>query len=95
MTRQGTEIEVEVVEIDGIVPAVPPDRHVRGAAARGDWQDWRQWQGKVTRTDSRWWPLWVVLGTCAMVLVATAGLVVGVVFLILRGFARMLRRLIG
>ena len=55
MTQQSTEIEVEVVEIDGVAPAMTPERAPSPAGMRGEWQDWRHWQGRVSRLDSRWW----------------------------------------
>lgn len=93
MTHDPQSIEVEVVEIDG---AAPPARyHPRDepqAQPRPQWQDWQQqWQGRVRTLDSRWWPLWVVLGAIAVVLLLTFGLVIAVVFLIFRiisGFFR-------
>jgi hypothetical protein len=84
MTQQSTEIEVEVVEIDGVTPVATRDRAVDHPPPRGDWQDWRQWRGQVSRLDSRWWPLWVILGIIALSLFLTVGLVLGVVFVIIR-----------
>ena len=94
MTKEATEIEVEVVEIDGVTPVVP---QVRAGEARpqGNWQDWRQWQGKVRRLDSRWWPLWVFLGIIALALFLTVGLVLAVVFLVVRLFVGILRAIFG
>lgn len=84
MTQETTEIEVEVLEIDGVAPMppkeIPPPR-----------DDWRQWGGRVRRFDSRWWPLWVVLGGIALFLALTLGLILGVlyaVFCIIRGLFR-------
>ena len=95
MSQQATEIEVEVVEIDGVAPA-SPEMHTAGTAQpRGDWQDWRKWQGRVRKLDSRWWPLWVFLGVIAVALALTVGLVIGVIFLIFRiltNFARAVLR---
>jgi hypothetical protein len=91
---QATEIEVEVVEIDGkpadtMTPAThrdlhePPGTNGRNPAG-ADWQDWRQWQGRVRTLDSRWWPLWVLLGIIVLALLLTVGLVVAVVVLLIR-----------
>ena len=91
MTREPTDIEVEVVEIDGVLPPAP-----RAAAeARGDWQDWRSWHGRVRRLDSRWWPLWVVLGIIAVALLVTVGLVLGVLLLVARTVMKILRAILG
>ena len=90
MTRDETQaIEVEVVEVDGITQ---PARFEPTADAPQR-QDWRQWQGRVRTFDSRWWPLWVLLGIIAVVLMLTVGVVVAVIFVIfrvLRGITRML-----
>jgi hypothetical protein len=91
MSQQATEIEVEVVEIDGVAPAVTQAKTGEPAQQRGDWQDWRKWQGRVRKLDSRWWPLWVFLGVIAVALVLTVGLVIGVIFLILRVLANLVR----
>jgi hypothetical protein len=87
MPQETTEIEVEVLEIDGVAPAPPKET----PQSQAEWQDWRQWGGRVRRLDSRWWPLWVVLGGIALFLALTVGLVLGLlytVFRIIRGFFR-------
>jgi hypothetical protein len=91
---QTTEIEVEVVEIDGkpadsMTQATHRElRESPGANGRDpagtDWQDWRQWQGRVRTLDSRWWPLWVLLGVIVLALLLTVGLVLAVIFLMVR-----------
>lgn len=91
MTKETTEIEVEVLEIDGVAPAPP----MENPQSQADWQDWRQWGGRVRRLDSRWWPLWVVLGLIALVLALTVGLVLGVVFLIFRIIGKIIRAVFG
>ena len=94
MTKEATEIEVEVVEIDGVAPLarkVPAEE----SQTRGDWQDWRQWQGKVRTLDSRWWPLWVFLGIIALVLFLTVGVALAVVFLIVRVCMKVIRAVLG
>ena len=91
MTQQSTEIEVEVVEIDGVAPVVSPERAPSPARVRGEWQGWRHGQGRVSRLDSRWWPLWVFLGIIAVGLFLTVGVVVGVIFLIVRLMMNLIR----
>lgn len=95
MTNEVTEIEVEVLEIDGIAPVVAQERSAESPQPQGDWQDWRQWQGRVRRLDSRWWPLWLFLGIIAVGLALTVGLVIAVVFLILRVFLKIVRAILG
>ena len=91
MTEEAKEIEVEVVEIDGIAPVAAKDRAEENPRREDDWPDWRQWQGRVTKLDSRWWPLWVFLGAIALVLMLTVGLVVAVVFVIVRLCLKLVR----
>ncbi len=52
---------------------------------------WQNWQGRVRRLDGRWWPLWVLLGAVALVLLLTLGLVVGIVLVILKILGRLVR----
>jgi len=95
MTQQSTEIEVEVVEIDGVAPVVTPARDPSPVRVRGEWHAWRHWQGRVSRLDSRWWPLWVILGIIALGLFLTVGLVIGVIFLIVRLCLNLIRTLLA
>ena len=88
MTKEATEIEVEVVEIDGVAP-IAPQAPAGGSRPQKPWQDWRKWTGKVRTLDSRWWPLWTILGIIAVVLLLTAGLLLAVVFLVVRLFIRI------
>lgn len=90
MTKEATEIEVEVVEIDGLAPVAPQVR-ADEAPPPNDWQDWRQWQGRVRTLDSRWWPLWVFLGIIALALLLTVGLVIAVVFVIANLLIKLMR----
>lgn len=95
MMQQATEIEVEVVEIDGVAPTVPQAQAGgREQQQQGDWQDWRKWQGRVRKLDSRWWPLWVFLGIIAVALALTVGVVFGVIFLIFRILANLVRAIL-
>ncbi len=90
MTTQSQAIEVEVVEIDG---ATPPARFEtpEASAPRQSWQV--NWQGRARKLDSRWWPLWVLLGALAVVLLLTVGLVLGIVFVIFRTLRGIIRAL--
>jgi hypothetical protein len=95
MPPETTEIEVEVLEIDGVAPTTPPgsDTAIRPSPAAG--QDGRNWHGSVGGLGSRWWPLWVVLGIIAVGLALTVGLVLGVVFLIARVILKIVRAIVG
>ena len=88
--KEATEIEVEVLEVDGAAPVV--SQPVPGASRVRD--DWRGWQGRVRKFDSRWWPLWVILGIVAVGLLLTVGLVLAVVFVVFRLFVRLVRALL-
>jgi sensor domain CHASE-containing protein len=92
MTIPSQAIEVEVVEIDG---AAPPARFEtpEASAPRPSWQT--DWQGRVRKLDSRWWPLWVLLGAVAVVLLLTVGLVLGIVFVIFRILRGIIRAIFG
>jgi len=86
-----TEIEVEVLEIDGVAPMVPHLRAGEGAPPQEDRPDWRGWPGRIRTLDSRWWPLWMLLGIIALGIALITGLVVGVIYLIFRVILKILR----
>lgn len=93
MTTEPQAIEVEVVEIDGVAP-------LARAAQREDFPErqqppWQNWQGRIRTLDARWWPLWVALGLIALSLLLTVGVVIGVVFVIFRIIAGVLRAIFG
>lgn len=83
MIQEPEAIEVEVVEIDGITPAARPEVQA-DSPPRQSWSNWQSWQGQVRRLDSRWWPLWVLLGAVAVLLLLTVGVFLGIIFLIIR-----------
>jgi len=89
MTKHGSEIEVEVVEVENTIPA-----EIRQPETiKTQEPEWRQWQGRVRRIDARWWPLWVIPGIILLLLLATVGVVIGVlvaIFLLLRNLVRAL-----
>ncbi|MGL4400000.1 MAG: hypothetical protein ACRCXD_09035 [Luteolibacter sp.] len=90
MSQESQAIEVEVVEIDGIIPAASTESRA-DAPPRPPGRDWPSWQGQVRRLDARWWPLWVLLGTVVALLLLTVGVVLGILFLIYRIIRGMLR----
>jgi hypothetical protein len=85
MKPEADEIEVEVVEVDGVAPVASAAPQETDARSR--------WHGRLRRLDSRWWPLWVVLGGIALSLLLTLGVVVALVFVALRLVSRLLRAL--
>ena len=93
MTNESQAIEVEVVEIDGVAPlARSQSREEVPPQQQRQWQDWQQWQGRIRTLDSRWWPLWVILGTVGVLLLLTFGVVIFVIFRILSGIVRAIFR---
>jgi hypothetical protein len=92
MKPEAREIEVEVVEVDGVVPAAA-DEPAPESRVQPEWPDWRSLQGRVRTLDARWWPLWGLLGMVALFLLLTLGLVIAVVYLMVRLISRMLRAL--
>jgi hypothetical protein len=85
MSGNEPTIEAEVVEIDGVAVEPRPVREER----RGDWKGserWSTWQGRVQRLDSRWWPLWAILGLAALVVAVAVGMCVAVLFIAYRIF---------
>jgi nicotinamide riboside transporter PnuC len=52
-------------------------------------------RGKVVRLDRRWWPLWVLLGIVAVVLLLTVGVVAAVVLIVIRILGGVLRWFTG
>jgi hypothetical protein len=90
MSKQASEIEVEVVELENKLPASPrggTDTQTCGPEQRA----WRQWQGRLRRIDARWWPLWAIPGLALLVLLAAVGLLIGVLFVIFLGVRNLLR----
>lgn len=87
MTTESQAIEVEVVEIDRTTPPAKFDRREDRPPRR----PWQNWQGQVRTLDSRWWPLWLVLGAIAILLMLTVGLFLGIIFLIFRILRGILR----
>ena len=93
MNHEPQAIEVEIVEIDGIAPPAKFDRSDASSSdpSGREQPKWKQWRGRVQQLDSRWWPLWVILGAIMIVLLLTVGLFLGIIFVIflaLRGIAR-------
>lgn len=91
MTREATEIEVEVVEIDGVNTQMARTPESGPVPARGVWTG-----GMLPRAKwPRWWPLWVLAGALALGFALTFGLfialIVGAVLLVLRLVRALLR----
>ena len=82
MSGNEPTIEAEVVEIDGVAVEPEPVREASGTGA--PWVRWGTWQGQVKRLDMRWWPLWLVLGFIALVVVVAVGMVAAVLIITFR-----------
>jgi len=78
-------IEVEVVEIDGVAPSIPSAPREEELTGRGaPWSNWQNWSGRVKQLDSRWWPLWVILGILMLGLILTVGVFFAIIYVIAR-----------
>ena len=83
-------VDVEVTEIDGVTheadaPAAGGPTRQKPSPGAMPGQGWRsEWAGRVRTLDSRWWPLWVVLGVIGVVLAVTVGLVLALIYLVFR-----------
>ena len=96
MSTESQAIEVEVVEVDGIVPAARPiGREEIPRPEAGSGATWRGLQGRVLKLDSRWWPLWVFLGILGVLLLLTFGLVIGVLFVVFQVVRKVFRAIFG
>ncbi len=96
MSTESQAIEVEVVAVDGIVPAARPARREESARPEtGGGASWRGLQGRVLKLDSRWWPLWVFLGILGVLLLLTFGLVIGVLFVVFQVVRKIFRAIFG
>lgn len=85
MSEETQTIEVEVVEVDGVVPSAKVEPQATDSPQR-------PWRGAVRKLDRRWMPVWILLGAIAFVFVVVVGIVVGigvVIFRILRGIVRL------
>ena len=93
MNREIKDIEVEVVEIDGVetVSTKPLDEEILPSHG---WQARRQWSGRIGHLNTRWWPLWVILGIVALALFLTAGVAIGAIFLIVGVLVKLLRAIL-
>jgi hypothetical protein len=79
---ESVTVEVEVTEIDGVTVEADPPPPTSESSAKSN--GWTGWSGRVRTLDSRWWPLWVVLGIIAVVLALTVGLVLAAIYLVFR-----------
>lgn len=83
MIRENQSIEVEIVEIDGVSPhSKMSSLNEVGTNYRP--QGWGGFRGKVGKFDNCWWPLWAVVGIIAFSLLLAGGLIIGIIFLIIR-----------
>jgi hypothetical protein len=79
--KEQEAIEVEVVTIDGIAPVQKSSSADQEKIPRtGKPFEWEKWFNRIRKLDGRLWPLWVVLGAIALVLLLTVGLVAGVLY---------------
>jgi len=94
MTPESPEIEVEVLEIDGVAPAGLRVRPEEAPPTPDAWTAWPHGTGRVVRRfDRRWWPLWGLLGIVALGVLLTVGLVFGLLWWIVRSLLNAVRAL--
>jgi hypothetical protein len=93
-------IEVEVIAIDGAAPppktdaadGIYPDDGPPGGQA---WTHWQSWPSQARNLHPLWWPVIIVAGGILLVVFLTAGLLLGVLFVIYRIVRDLLRVLFG
>lgn len=95
MPDESKEIEVEVVEIDGVTQSarVPEPEPAPREPARSGARSWHYRFNKHYQASSLWWPLWVLLGIIALMLAATVGVALAIlygIFLVLRSIVRLI-----
>lgn len=93
-------IEAEVLEIDGQRPAPAqspePGAQDRARSSSNPWGGtWNSLRGRVVKLDRRWWPLWVLLGIVAVIVLGVVACVAAVVFTVIRILVGILRFLTG
>jgi hypothetical protein len=77
-------VEVEVTEIDGTNTRNERPQPTPQPTGRRNNHWTAGWGGRVRTLDARWWPLWLLLGIVALVLVLTVGLVLAIFYLAFR-----------
>lgn len=88
MTQESQTIEVEVVASESSIPSTQPEIPEDPTYRR---PQWKNWPGQVRQLNSRWWPLWILLGIIGIGLLLTIGVVFALIFLIFRFFRNFLR----
>ncbi|MGA0846553.1 MAG: hypothetical protein ACO3RV_08445 [Luteolibacter sp.] len=98
MSQEPQEIEVEVVELKHSTSSQKPrdPQHAKRDPGEGILGDrlWN-WQGQARKINPRWWPVWLIPGLllCGIAAVMAVALgVLAVLWLLLRGFIRLLIR---
>jgi hypothetical protein len=93
MTRNDEPaIEVEVLEIDGAAPPPPTVAAATDEEIYQDddstgghpWTNWQRWPAQARHLHPFWWPVLIIGGCALLALFLTAGLVLGVLFIIYR-----------
>ena len=91
--NEAVTVEVEVTEVDGVrvdAGTASPETGSRTKPGSGP-AAWAGWRGSVRSLDSRWWPLWVLLGIIVVVLALTVGLALAAVYLATRAVSGIIR----
>jgi hypothetical protein len=80
-------IEADVLEINGSPPPAPREPEPEPV--------WQGMKARVLRLDRRWWPLWVIVGTMALALLAVGGVIFAMFLIAARMLAIVLRFFTG
>ena len=89
--QEPQEIEVEIVEVDGI--PVEPRPQASSNDHTANTPQWQKWAGRVRRLPAFWWPVWVLLGIIGIVLLLTVGVVVAIIYAVFHILQRLMRSL--
>jgi hypothetical protein len=95
MRPEATEIEVEVLEIDGVAPAELAGPRAAEVPVQGARPDGWHGSGRLRGFSILWWPLWGLLGIVALGLLLSVGLVFGLLALIVWICLKIVRALTG
>ncbi len=95
MSEPVKEIEVEVLEIDGVKQDSRIDDEARGRSEQRQVPPWAGWHGKVRGLDRRWWPLWVVVGMLLAFFAVVAGVAAMAAMFVVRMAGGLVKALRG
>jgi len=89
--QEPQEIEVEVVEVDGV--RVEPRPQASNPDHTANTPQWQKWSARARQLPAFWWPVWILLGIIGVALLLTVGSVVALVYAVFHILQRLLRSL--